>query len=82
MRRATARHCRLAGRMLVGVAQIEPKLGERERNLEMCLGRLEEAAADGCSLLVLPECSSAGYVFDSFEEALPHAEEIDRKSVV
>ena len=62
--------------MLVGVAQIEPKLGERERNLEMCLGRLEEAAADGCSLLVLPECSSAGYVFDSFEEALPHAEEI------
>ena len=62
--------------MLVGVAQIEPKLGERERNREVCLGRLEEAAAAGCSLLVLPECASSGYVFESFDEAAPHAEEI------
>ncbi len=51
--------------MLVGVAQIEPRLGEAERNLEECLGCLEDAAARGCSLLVLPECSSVGYVFDS-----------------
>jgi predicted amidohydrolase len=62
--------------MLVGVAQIEPRLAERERNLATCLARLEEAAAAGCSLLVLPECSSAGYMFESFEEALPSAEEI------
>ena len=40
--------------MLVAVAQIEPKLGERERNLEACLARLEEAAAAGAELLVLP----------------------------
>lgn len=62
--------------MLVGVAQVEPKLGEPERNLETCLARLEEAAAAGAKLLVLPECAIPGYMFDSAEEALPFAEEI------
>ncbi len=62
--------------MRVGVAQIEPRLKERERNRELCLASLEEAARAGCSLLVLPECSSAGYMFESAGEALPHAEEI------
>jgi predicted amidohydrolase len=62
--------------MLVGVAQIEPRLGEAERNLETCLARLEEAAAEGCSLLVLPECASSGYMFESPEEAAPHAQAI------
>ena len=62
--------------MLVAVAQIEPELGARGRNLDRCLGRIEEAAAAGCSLVVLPECASSGYVFESAEEALPHAEEV------
>src|SRR5947209_7334464 len=62
--------------MLVAVAQIEPKLGERERNLEACLARLEEAATAGAELLVLPECAIPGYMFDSAEEAMPFAEEI------
>jgi predicted amidohydrolase len=62
--------------MLVGVAQIEPRLGELERNRELCVARLEEAAAAGCSLLVLPECASSGYVFDSPGEASRFAEEI------
>ncbi len=62
--------------MLVGVAQIEPRLRELERNRERCLASLEEAARAGCSLVVLPECASAGYMFDSAEDALPHAEEI------
>lgn len=62
--------------MLVGVAQIEPRLGERERNREACLARLEEAAVAGCSLVVLPECASSGYVFESADEALVHAEEV------
>ena len=63
--------------MLVGVAQIEPRLGELDRNRELCLARLEEAAAAGCSLLVLPECSSSGYMFDSAAEASPYAQELD-----
>jgi 5-aminopentanamidase len=60
----------------VAVAQLEPKLGEKERNLEAILARLEEAAAAGAELLVLPECAIPGYMWDSAEEALPFAEEI------
>ena len=62
--------------MLVAVAQIEPVLGDRERNRAVCLESLEEAAGAGCSLVVLPECASAGYVFDSPEEAFRQAEEV------
>ncbi len=62
--------------MRVAVAQTEPKLGEKERNLEACLARLEEAAGAGAQLLVLPECAIPGYMFGSAEEALPFAEEI------
>jgi predicted amidohydrolase len=62
--------------MRVAVAQIDPKLAEVDRNLETCVGRLEQAAKDGAQLLVLPECAIPGYMFDSAEEALPFAEEI------
>src|SRR3954471_16170531 len=62
--------------MRVAVAQMEPKLAEEERNLEACFARLDEAAAAGAELLVLPECAIPGYMFDSAEEALPYAEEI------
>jgi predicted amidohydrolase len=62
--------------MRVAVAQTEPRLGEKERNLELCLARLEEATAAGAHLLVLPECAIPGYMFNSAEEALLHAEEV------
>jgi predicted amidohydrolase len=62
--------------MRVAVAQMEPMLAETERNLDAALERLEEAAAAGAQLLVLPECAIPGYMFDSAEEALPYAEEI------
>jgi predicted amidohydrolase len=62
--------------MRVAVAQIEPRLGEKERNLEICVARLEKAASKGAGLLVLPECAIPGYMFASAEEALPIAEEI------
>jgi predicted amidohydrolase len=62
--------------MRVAVAQLEPQLGEKERNLESCLARLEEAAAAGAELLVLPECAIPGYMFESADEAMPFAEEI------
>src|SRR5580765_889947 len=62
--------------MRVAVAQVEPKLGEKDRNLEMCFACLEEAAAAGAELLVLPEMAIPGYMFDSAGEALPYAEEI------
>jgi 5-aminopentanamidase len=62
--------------MRVAVAQMEPKLGESERNLDVGLGRLEEAVAAGAELLVLPECAIPGYMFGSLEEAMPFADEI------
>jgi len=62
--------------MLVGVAQIEPELGALDRNRELCLAALHSAALRGCSLLVLPECASAGYVFDSADEAALYAQTI------
>jgi predicted amidohydrolase len=62
--------------MQVAVAQIEPKLFDKERNLGACLARLEEAAGAGAELLVLPECAIPGYMYASAEEALPYAEEI------
>jgi len=62
--------------MRVAVAQLEPKLAEKERNLDSCLVRLEEAAAQEAQLTVFPECVIPGYMFDSAEEALPFAEEI------
>jgi predicted amidohydrolase len=62
--------------MRVAVAQTEPRLGEKERNLEVCVARLEEAATKGAALLVLPECAIPGYMFDSAAEALPFAEGI------
>jgi predicted amidohydrolase len=62
--------------MLVGVAQIDPKLGELQANRERCVSLLEEAAGRGCELLVFPECASSGYMFESAEEAMPCAEAI------
>jgi 5-aminopentanamidase len=62
--------------MRVAVAQIDPKLAEKERNLDACLARLDEAVAQGAELLVLPECAIPGYMFESAGEALPYAEEI------
>ena len=67
--------------MRVAVAQMEPKLAEKERNLDACLARLDEAVAAGAELLVLPECAIPGYMFESAEEALPCAEEIPGPSV-
>lgn len=67
--------------MLCGLAQTAPRLGEPARNLEAALTRLEEAAAGGCELLVLPECAFSGYMLASEEEARRIAEEIPGASV-
>ena len=67
--------------MLVGVAQIEPRLAEIDRNLDACLARVEEASAAGCELLVLPECALTGYVFESADEAAASALEVPGREV-
>jgi predicted amidohydrolase len=49
------------GRLSVALAQIDPALGDRRRNLERHRQWVEQAAETGASLLVFPELSLTGY---------------------
>src|SRR5437879_9027220 len=60
----------------IACVQMEPVVGEKERNVRRTLERVEQAAAHGARLIVLPELCNSGYVFDSREEAFALAEEI------
>jgi predicted amidohydrolase len=51
----------LEGRLTVGLAQIDPVLGDRDRNLERHHEWVRQAAAAGANLLVFPELSLTGY---------------------
>lgn len=62
--------------MKIAVAQLEPHVGEKERNVERTLAALDEAAALGAELVVLPELCNSGYVFGSEEEARSLAEPV------
>ena len=62
--------------MRVAVAQLDPKLADKARNLDACLARLDEAVSQGGELVVFPECAIPGYMFESADEAMPYAEEI------
>jgi predicted amidohydrolase len=45
------------------VIQTAPVLGDVPGNLARCLENVRAAAADGCELVVLPECALSGYMF-------------------
>jgi predicted amidohydrolase len=62
----------------VAAAQIDPSLGEVERNLGRIGSAVGEAAAAGARLVVLPEAAATGYAFDSLAEATPVAREATR----
>ncbi|TMD66274.1 MAG: carbon-nitrogen hydrolase [Chloroflexi bacterium] len=49
------------GRLTVGLAQIDPALGDRDRNLERHREWVGQATAAGANLLVFPELSLTGY---------------------
>ncbi|GAB4409143.1 MAG: carbon-nitrogen hydrolase [Anaerolineae bacterium] len=51
----------MAMKVMLGLAQISPKLGDVPANLEKHLARMEEAAAQGVQLLLFPELSLTGY---------------------
>ncbi len=57
----------------VAACQIDPQLGEVDRNLERIERWVVDAAQAGASLVVLPEAATTGYAFTSLEEALPVA---------
>src|SRR5215207_7513659 len=55
---------------------MEPRIGETEANVRRSIELIEEAAAAGAQLLVLPELCNTGYVFESRAEARRLAETI------
>lgn len=57
----------------VAACQIDPKIGEVDRNLERIERSLVKAAQSGVALAVFPEAAVTGYAFSSLEEALPVA---------
>lgn len=60
----------------VACIQMEPIVGERDRNLKRSIEKIDEAASAGAKLIVLPELCNSGYVFDDRDEAFALAEEI------
>ena len=60
----------------IACIQMEPVVGEKERNVRRSLEFIERAAANGAQLVVLPELCNSGYVFNSREEVFGLAEEI------
>jgi predicted amidohydrolase len=60
----------------IACVQMEPIIGERDKNVRRTLERVEEAAAAGARLVVLPELCSSGYCFASRAEAFALAEEV------
>lgn len=57
--------------------QLAPRRGDRDANLRMVVRAIEEAASQGARLVVLPEASLTGYVFDDREAALAAAIDAD-----
>ena len=62
--------------IVVAVAQIDPKMGDRDANLATIERLTREAAARNARLILFPECSLTGYGYVSLEEALADAESI------
>ncbi len=60
----------------IACVQMEPIVGEKDRNVYRSIEMIEEAAGKGATLVVLPELCNSGYVFDTREEAFALAEEI------
>ncbi len=60
----------------VACIQFEPRIGEKQRNVERSLELIAAAASKGAQLVVLPELCNTGYVFESRREAFGLAETI------
>jgi predicted amidohydrolase len=60
----------------IACIQMEPVVGERDRNVRRSLDLIAQAADAGARLMVLPELCNSGYVFESRAEAFALAEEV------
>jgi predicted amidohydrolase len=60
----------------VACLQMEPRVGEKERNVARSLELIRGASDAGAKLAVLPELANSGYVFETREEAFALAERV------
>jgi len=60
----------------IACLQMEPVVGCLEANRTRSLEMIEQAAAQGANIVVLPELCNSGYVFESRSEAFDLAEEV------
>lgn len=63
-------------RYTAAAVQFEPGFGAKEQNVAQLLRMVEEAAAAGAQLIVLPEMGTTGYCFRSREEIAPFVEPV------
>jgi 5-aminopentanamidase len=66
---------------VVACCQLAPVLGDLTGNRELTAAAVTQAAAQGASVIVLPELVSSGYVFESRDEARSCAEAPDGETV-
>jgi predicted amidohydrolase len=57
--------------------QMDIAIGENDANRARVLTKLDEAADNGATLVVFPECALSGYCFESLADARPFAETPD-----
>lgn len=62
--------------LIVASVQMEPRVGQTAANVACSIERIEQAAAQGASIVVLPELANSGYVFESRQEAFAVAETV------
>lgn len=60
----------------VACIQMEPVVGDKDRNIRHTIDLIGQAADNGAKLVVLPELANSGYVFETREEAFDLAEPI------
>jgi predicted amidohydrolase len=66
---------------VVACCQVAPALADPAANRELAAHAISHAAAQGASVVVLPELVSSGYVFESRAEAQASAETADGATV-
>jgi N-carbamoylputrescine amidase len=60
---------RAKSRLRIACGQMEPRIGQKAYNIKRSIEMIDEAAAQGAGLIVLPELCNTGYVFETRAEA-------------
>ena len=71
----------MADAVVVACCQLAPQIGEADANRALAHDAIVDAAERGAHVVVLPELTNSGYVFEGLDEALALAEPLDGPSV-